>query len=307
MRAGRRRRRRRKDRRRTCRSPRRGGEGAPPRPGPGRHQLARAGMDATKVAPFARVARVGVVSSWLAGGAQDTPRGYFKLEKWIVPREVEPMTDDSDDSDDDSDDDSNARRVLIVAFGSAPGVPNWGGLLKKLRDDVRARGANNVGARARRGRRRGRRARRFRRAVRRGHRSLVVRWVRVRDGAGETAERRWRARSRRSRAGTEEWYTSGTPWARPRRCCSPTSRTFLWRSARRSTWCRQASDRALRAVDAPVRRRDDRRREARRPRGPKVVVHTGSWAHDVDQAAAVLRGLGSDDLTAFEDARTGAR
>ena len=267
-----------------------------------------AGMDATKVAPFARVARVGVVSSWLAGGAQDTPRGYFKLEKWIVPREVEPMTDDSDDSDDDSDDDSNARRVLIVAFGSAPGVPNWGGLLKKLRDDVRARGANNVGGA-------GAGAAAAVAAARVGFDVLYVAdtarsWYGgsgFGDGdAGETAERRWRGAiaeiSRRYGRVVHLGDSMGASAALLFADLADVSLAFCpqvdlvsasIRPGRSAPWMRRYEGAMIAAV------------RARRPRGSKVVVHTGSWAHDVDQAAAVLRGLGSDDLTAFEDARTG--
>ena len=51
-------------------------------------------------------------------------RGYFKHVRW---------TEDAD------------APVLIVAFGSAPGVPNWGGLLRKLRKDVLARGVACAG------------------------------------------------------------------------------------------------------------------------------------------------------------------
>ncbi len=48
--------------------------------------------------------------------------GYFKLVKW--------------DGNKSALDDSKRAPVLIVSFGSAPGVPNWGGLLKKLRKKV---------------------------------------------------------------------------------------------------------------------------------------------------------------------------
>ena len=77
-------------------------------------------------ADFVTVSEMGTVSSWLVGGSEDRPRGYFKLARWRG--------------------EAGARSpVLIVAWGSAPGVPNWGGLLKKLRDDVRTRGRNNAG------------------------------------------------------------------------------------------------------------------------------------------------------------------
>ena len=48
--------------------------------------------------------------------------GYFKLVKWDGNRSAL--------------DDSKRAPVLIVSFGSAPGVPNWGGLLKKLRKEL---------------------------------------------------------------------------------------------------------------------------------------------------------------------------
>jgi len=266
-------------------------------------QLARAGMDATKVAPFARVARVGVVSSWLAGGAQDTPRGYFKLEKWVAPREVEQMERTTDDSDD-----SNARRVLIVAFGSAPGVPNWGGLLKKLRDDVRARGANNVGGA-------GAGAAAAVAAARVGFDVLYVAdtarsWYGgsgFGDGdAGETAERRWRGAIEEISRGYGRVVHLGDSMGASAAllfadladvslafCPQVDLVSASIRPGRSAPWMRRYEGAMIAAVRRAVHE------------GSKVVVHTGSWAHDVDQAAAVLRGLGSDDLTAFEDARTG--
>lgn len=50
---------------------------------------------------------------------ENNPRGYFKLVRW-------PKGDGS-----------TRAPVLVVSFGSAPGVPNWGGLLKKLQKNVR--------------------------------------------------------------------------------------------------------------------------------------------------------------------------
>jgi hypothetical protein len=58
------------------------------------------------------------------GDGATNPRGYFKHVRW------------SEDTD---------APVLIVAYGSAPGVPNWGGLLKKLRRDLLVRGKNCAG------------------------------------------------------------------------------------------------------------------------------------------------------------------
>lgn len=51
-------------------------------------------------------------------------RGYFKHVRWHAGRPAP---------------------LLIVAFGSAPGLPNWGGLLKKLKADIVTRGKNNAG------------------------------------------------------------------------------------------------------------------------------------------------------------------
>lgn len=52
---------------------------------------------------------------------KDAPNGYFKLVRW---------------NGSDVEEKQNAP-VLIVSFGSAPGVPNWGGLLKKLQKNVK--------------------------------------------------------------------------------------------------------------------------------------------------------------------------
>ena len=51
---------------------------------------------------------------------QFAPAGYFKLVRWHGSSAAEKQ---------------NAP-VLIVSFGSAPGVPNWGGLLKKLGKNI---------------------------------------------------------------------------------------------------------------------------------------------------------------------------
>jgi len=53
---------------------------------------------------------------------ENAPVGYFKLVRWHGSSAPEKK---------------NAP-VLIVSFGSAPGVPNWGGLLKKLAKNISA-------------------------------------------------------------------------------------------------------------------------------------------------------------------------
>lgn len=57
---------------------------------------------------------------------EGNPRGYFKLVRWGNDR------------------DAPRAPVLIVSFGSAPGVPNWGGLLKKLQKNVKNGDAYDV-------------------------------------------------------------------------------------------------------------------------------------------------------------------
>lgn len=275
-------------------------------------QLARAGMEENKVAPFVRVANVGVVSSWLAGGAQDTPRGYFKLEKWVPPKEVLFSHSGSEGSGTERRKEGRKEKapVLIVAFGSAPGVPNWGGLLKKLRDDVRARGVNNVrGA--------GAGAAAAVTAARLGFDVLYVAdtarsWyggAGFGDGdAGETAERRWRGAVREISDEYERVVHLGDSMGASAAllfadladvslafCPQVDLVSASIRPGRSAPWMRRYEG----AMIAAVRRAVDR--------GSRVVVHTGSWAHDVDQASAVLRGLGSvaSGATSFADANTG--
>ena len=270
-------------------------------------QLARAGFSNDKeLLPFVRVSEVGVVSSWLAGGAQDTPRGYFKLEKWTPPKEV--LVPALPETTDGVEEDDGLAPVLVVAFGSAPGVPNWGGLLKKLRDDVCARGANNVGGA-------GAGAAAAVTAARLGFDTLYVAdtarsWYGgggFGDGdAGETAERRWRGAvaeiSGRYARVVHLGDSMGASAALLFADLADVSLAFCpqvdlvsasIRPGRSAPWMRRYEG----AMIAAVRRAVDA--------GSRVVVHTGSWAHDVDQASAVLRGLGSDDQTSFADAETG--
>jgi Leucine-rich repeat (LRR) protein len=55
-----------------------------------------------------------------------TGPGYFKLEKspQLLAESASPATSSTATAH---------SKVLVVAFGSAPGVPNWGGLLKRIR------------------------------------------------------------------------------------------------------------------------------------------------------------------------------
>jgi hypothetical protein len=49
----------------------------------------------------------------------ENKRGYFKLERKVGSHSLE----------------EEQSSVLVVAFGSAPGTPNWGGALKRVRED----------------------------------------------------------------------------------------------------------------------------------------------------------------------------
>jgi len=53
--------------------------------------------------------------------------GYFKLEKWGQCSAGQHQLGSTAPTKND---------VLVVAFGSAPGVPNWGGLLSRIRKEV---------------------------------------------------------------------------------------------------------------------------------------------------------------------------
>lgn len=50
-------------------------------------------------------------------------RGYFKISS---------RRDLSDSLGAAGEAEPSAKKALVVAFGSAPGVPNWGGLLKRV-------------------------------------------------------------------------------------------------------------------------------------------------------------------------------
>ena len=88
-------------------------------------------------------------SSTVAGAADEGVRGgpgYFKLE--LSPLAAAAMSNGSGSSSNKSNNGSKASKasngsdgrqhsspsqVLVVSFGSAPGTPNWGGLLRKVR------------------------------------------------------------------------------------------------------------------------------------------------------------------------------
>jgi len=81
----------------------------------GRATMRTLGVDQRQAARMRALERCVRVSEIPEGN----PRGYFKLVRWR------------------NDPESPRAPVLVVAFGSAPGVPNWGGLLKKLEKNVK--------------------------------------------------------------------------------------------------------------------------------------------------------------------------
>lgn len=56
---------------------------------------------------------------------QGDGRGYFKLQ-------LGPTAHLHTAGSSNGDDTAVSDRVLLVAFGSAPGLPNWGGVLAKV-------------------------------------------------------------------------------------------------------------------------------------------------------------------------------
>eukprot|EP00198_Chlamydomonas_reinhardtii_P001847 XP_001691183.1 predicted protein [Chlamydomonas reinhardtii] len=86
-----------------------------------------AGAAAAAVEVLPRNVRVGSVLEWQGPGPYDTEEqaggggpGYFKLQ-YGPQRPGAPLNGAASSND-----------VLVVAFGSAPGTPNWGGLLGKV-------------------------------------------------------------------------------------------------------------------------------------------------------------------------------
>lgn len=228
-------------------------------------------------ADFVTVSEMGTVSSWLVGGSEDRPRGYFKLARWRG-------------------EDGARAPVLIVAWGSAPGVPNWGGLLKKLRDDVRTRGRNNVGGA-------GRASAAAVAAAEAGFDVLYVSDVArswYHGGAdatgGDIAESRWRAAISEiaapyarvlnlgdSMGASAALLYSDVADASLAFCPQVDLVSASIRPGRSARWMRRFE----RAVYAATER-------AVRERGAKVEIHSGTWEHDLSQAELVPAALGSE-------------
>jgi hypothetical protein len=91
-------------------------------------RLQSLGMDAAQVSAVPADLRAAVASKLQVCDVPGAGPGYFKLERSGRPKGGSAAADDA------------AAQVLVVAFGSAPGVPNWGGLLRRVRaaaDDPR--------------------------------------------------------------------------------------------------------------------------------------------------------------------------
>ena len=91
----------------------------------------RVGLDDAQAAsiPADLLAAAGPAVS-VSGRAADAP-GYWKLERGGPPSSSSSRRLDVTDARG-----TRGRRALVVAFGSAPGEPNWGGLLARLRADA---------------------------------------------------------------------------------------------------------------------------------------------------------------------------
>ncbi|CAI5488809.1 unnamed protein product [Closterium sp. Naga37s-1] len=91
------------------------------------HRIKTVGVDSLQLAPAQGKQPPlpsNVIVSRLAGtGAAQQDGGYFKVQPW---QRVESS----------SEADAHRSKVLVVAFGSAPAVPNWAGLLRKVKGDM---------------------------------------------------------------------------------------------------------------------------------------------------------------------------
>ncbi|GJP46334.1 hypothetical protein CLOM_g5636 [Closterium sp. NIES-68] len=88
------------------------------------HHIKTVGIDSLQLPPLEQPLPSNVLVSRLAGtGAARQDGGYFKVQPWqrvSSPSEAE----------------AHRSGVLVVAFGSAPAVPNWAGLLRKVKGDM---------------------------------------------------------------------------------------------------------------------------------------------------------------------------
>lgn len=82
------------------------------------------GLDNDQLADFLDKQQNNIINSTIV----ENKKGYFKLERKIGSHSVE----------------EDPSSVLVVAFGSAPGTPNWGGALKRVREDFDKESHANV-------------------------------------------------------------------------------------------------------------------------------------------------------------------
>ena len=210
-------------------------------------------------------------------------RGYFKHVRW---------TEDAD------------APVLIVAFGSAPGVPNWGGLLRKLRKDVLARGVACAGGA-------GADAAAAVEAAAVGFDVLYVAdvtrsWYHGGGIGGGTAsndeaERSWREGiegiagryARVLNLGDSMGASAALLFADVADhamafCPQVDLVSASIRPGRSARWMRYFRKRLVAAVDSAVTG----------PRRSRVEIHSGTWEHDLAQADFVPDAVGRDRIDA---------
>jgi len=211
------------------------------------------------------------------GPGEGQRRGYWKRVRWSEDR---------------------LAPVLVVAFGSAPGVPNWGGLLKKLKTDLATRGENNVGGAGAKAAA----------AVAHANAGFDVLYVADTsrswygggvDAAGfrGDAEREWRdalssvageyARVIHlgdSMGASAALLFSDVADAAIAFCPQVDLVSASIRPGRSAAWMRRHKASLTRAVS-----------RATRERGASVRIHSGTWEHDLAQARMVPDAIGEED------------
>ena len=181
----------------------------------------------------ARVSSIGVVSSWLAGGSKERPRGYFKLQRWRGGSDAD--VDASPPPPPPPPPSPRAPPCSSSRSGAPPGFLT--GAVCSASSATTSRVGARITSAARVRTRRRRCARRRRASTCCTSRTRAARGTAgtgaIPGGAGLGARCAGAPRSRRWRATTIACFTWATPWARPRRFCSRTSRTRRSRFVRR--------------------------------------------------------------------------
>ena len=211
------------------------------------------------------------------GDGATNPRGYFKHVRW------------SENTD---------APVLIVAYGSAPGVPNWGGLLKKLRRDLLVRGKNCAGGA-------GAEAAAAVDAAAAGYDVLYVAdttrsWYHGEARCtNDATERAWRERvtavagryARVLNLGDSMGASAALLFADAADhslafCPQVDLVSASIRPGRSARWMRTVRGALVNAVDRAVSG----------PRRSTVEIHSGTWQHDLAQADFVTEAVGTDRI-----------